>query len=44
MFIMAGNMLKRLGLAKKGEKFVIVAGSPIGISGKTNLLKVNTIL
>lgn len=44
MFIMAGNMLKDLGLAKKGEKFVIVAGSPIGISGKTNLLKVHTVI
>jgi pyruvate kinase len=44
MFVVAGNILKELGLAKKGEKFVIVAGSPIGISGKTNLLKINTIL
>ncbi len=44
MFLTAGNALKKLGLAKKGEKFVIVAGSPIGISGKTNFLKINTIL
>ena len=44
MFYTAGNILKKLGLAKKGEKFVIVAGSPIGISGKTNLLKVHTVM
>jgi len=44
MFTMAGNILKELGLAKKDEKFVIVAGSPLGISGKTNLLKVHTVM
>ena len=44
MFLMASKMLKDLGLAKKGEKFVIVAGSPIGVRGKTNLLKVHTVI
>ncbi len=44
MFHVASNIIKKHGFAKKGEKFVIVAGSPIGISGKTNLLKVHTIM
>lgn len=44
MFYIASNIIKKHGFAKRGDKFVIVAGSPIGISGKTNLLKVHTVM
>lgn len=43
MFAVASDILKKEGLAKKGDKLVIVAGQPIGRAGTTNILKVHSI-
>ncbi len=40
MFETASDILKKEGLAKKGDTLVILAGQPIGKSGTTNMLKV----
>lgn len=40
MFAMATAKTLELGLAKRGEPVVITCGTPIGVTGTTNLLKV----
>jgi len=40
----ANTELKKLGLAKPGDKIVIVAGQPLGRGGITNFLKVHTVI
>ena len=40
----ANTELKKLGLAKSGDKIVIVAGQPLGRGGVTNFLKVHTVV
>jgi len=44
VFRTSASIIEKHGFAKKGDKFVIVTGSPIGVSGKTNLLKVHTVM
>lgn len=39
----AANTAVELGLASEGDKVVITAGVPIGVPGRTNLIKVHTI-
>jgi pyruvate kinase len=39
----AKKMLISAGMAKKGDTFVITAGTPAGIAGNTNMLKIITI-
>lgn len=36
------NLLKKLNLLRRGEKFVITGGNPVGIKGTTNYLSVQT--
>lgn len=36
----AGNILKTLGYAEKGDKFVMTAGVPFGTPGSTNILRI----
>ena len=43
MFIRAGEAARRKKLAVTGDVVVITAGVPLGKSGTTNLLKVQTI-
>ena len=43
LFAMGANLSKESGLARSGDLVVITAGVPIGISGNTNLLKVEII-
>jgi pyruvate kinase len=43
LFAMGANLPKSLGLAKAGDLVVITAGIPLGITGTTNLLKVERI-
>ncbi|MCD6422128.1 pyruvate kinase [bacterium] len=39
LLLQAKEILKERGLAKKGDRLIIVAGHPAGIKGQTNLLK-----
>ena len=43
MVTAANQILLERGLVKVGERVVIVAGSPMGLAGKTNLLRVHRI-
>ncbi|MVA77283.1 pyruvate kinase [Auraticoccus sp. F435] len=43
MILMCENELVRLGLAEQGERVVIVAGTPMGASGTTNMIRVRRI-
>lgn len=43
LFAMGARFSKALGLAKPGDLVVITAGIPIGVSGTTNLLKVERV-
>ncbi len=43
MFDRAGRLAKEQGLAASGDLVVITAGVPIGVTGTTNVLKVQTI-
>ncbi|HSF34052.1 MAG TPA: pyruvate kinase [Candidatus Tectomicrobia bacterium] len=43
LFAMGANLPKSLGLAKAGDLVVITAGIPLGVTGTTNLLKVERI-
>ncbi len=44
LFTTAAKLSKELGLAKPGDLVVITGGIPIGVTGSTNLLKVERIL
>jgi len=44
LFATAAKLSKELGLAKPGDLVVITGGIPIGVTGSTNLLKVERIL
>jgi pyruvate kinase len=39
----AKRMPKKLGLASRGDRVVIIAGVPISIPGTTNLIKVEVV-
>ena len=43
LFVRAERAAQQLGISKKGETIVIVAGDPRGPAGGTNLLKIHTI-
>ena len=43
LFTTAARLCKDMGLAKAGDLIVITGGIPIGVTGSTNLLKVETI-
>ncbi|SDE52179.1 pyruvate kinase [Auraticoccus monumenti] len=43
MIVQCDEELERLGLAEKGELVVIVAGTPMGASGTTNMVRVRRI-
>ncbi len=43
LFARGARIAKRVGLAQKGDLVVITGGVPIGISGSTNLLKVERV-
>ncbi|MDD4877012.1 MAG: pyruvate kinase alpha/beta domain-containing protein, partial [Dehalococcoidales bacterium] len=43
LFTNAVKLTKKMGLAKSGDLIVITGGIPIGVSGSTNLLKVERI-
>jgi pyruvate kinase len=43
LFEAASTLSKRLGLAHPGDLIVITSGTPFGIKGTTNLLKVETV-
>jgi pyruvate kinase len=43
MYIQVDEVLLREGLAQVGDKVVVISGSPPGISGATNDLRVHTI-
>jgi pyruvate kinase len=43
LFSIAATFAKRLNLAKAGELVVITGGIPLGLTGTTNLLKVEVI-
>jgi pyruvate kinase len=43
LFTTAAKLSKELGLAKPGDLVVITGGIPIGVTGSTNLLKVNKV-
>jgi len=40
MFNVSEKVCEELGYARKGDKIVITAGVPFGVSGKTNILKI----
>jgi pyruvate kinase len=43
IFALAAKTARELGIAKPGDLIIIVAGIPIGVTGSTNLLKVEKI-
>lgn len=43
MVLQVDALLLENGLAKKGDTIIIVAGTPLSLSGRTNLLKLHTI-
>ena len=43
MFDFISKLLMRKGYVKKGDKYIITAGSPVGISGSTNMLKIHEV-
>jgi pyruvate kinase len=43
LFATGARLCKELGLAKPGDLIVITGGIPIGVTGSTNLLKVEKI-
>ncbi len=43
LFTHAVEAAKRLGMVEEGDKVVITAGVPLGMSGTTNLMKVETV-
>jgi pyruvate kinase len=43
LFAQGAKAAKGIGLAQKGDLIVITGGVPVGVSGSTNLLKVETI-
>jgi len=43
LFAMGATLPQRVGLAEAGDLVVITAGSPLGVPGTTNLLKVEKI-
>ena len=43
LFVQGANIAKESGIAKKGDIVVITGGVPIGVSGSTNLVKVEII-
>jgi len=40
MFALAGSWVLERGLARRGDRLVVTAGTPLGAPGTTNLLKV----
>lgn len=40
LFVHAAEEAKRAGYVKKGDKVVITAGMPLGVAGKTNMIRV----
>jgi pyruvate kinase len=43
LFATASAKIKELGLARPGDLIVITGGIPLGLSGTTNLLKVEVV-
>ncbi|MDV2989991.1 MAG: pyruvate kinase [Dehalogenimonas sp.] len=43
LFVTAVRLVKKLKLAKPGDKIIVTGGVPIGIAGTTNLLKVQEV-
>jgi pyruvate kinase len=41
MFDYSSALLVKKGYLKKGDKYIITAGAPIGVSGSTNMLKIH---
>ncbi len=43
LFVRADRVVTKLGVSKRGDRIVVVAGDPRGPAGGTNLLKIHTI-
>ena len=44
MVSMANHWVKELGYGQAGDTYVITAGVPFGVSGTTNLIRVETVI
>ena len=44
MILASNNILSEKGYVKKGDRFIITAGVPVGVGGSTNMVKIHKVM